>query len=145
MRDRFRRAFLLIDAKHGLKKNDLLLLDQFGQEGISFQIVLSKIDRVKPDAVAKLFEEVRHLMENGIKGMNAGLGEILATAADPAKKGVKKVGLSELRWAVMVACGLENSVLTGRNSLRDERLALEEQLEEQLEGGENYEENYRQN
>lgn len=124
---RFRRAFLLIDAKHGLKKNDLLLLEQFGQEGISFQIVLSKIDRVKPDDVSKLFEDVRGLMETGIAGMNAGLGEILATSGDPARKGEKKVGMSELRWSVMVACGLE-SVGFGESS-RIAKIGLEEQLE----------------
>jgi GTP-binding protein len=98
---------LLIDAKHGLKKNDLQLLEQFGQEGISYQIVLSKIDRVKPKDLEKLFKEVRDLMENGIPGANAGLGEILATAGDPAKKGEKKVGLSDLRRAILVASGLE--------------------------------------
>ncbi|KAH0611978.1 uncharacterized protein H6S33_010030 [Morchella sextelata] len=106
-RKQFRRAFLLIDAKHGLKKNDLQLLEQFGQEGISYQIVLSKIDRVKPKDLEKLFKEVRDLMENGIPGANAGLGEILATAGDPAKKGEKKVGLSDLRRAILVASGLE--------------------------------------
>ncbi|KAI5837806.1 P-loop containing nucleoside triphosphate hydrolase protein, partial [Morchella snyderi] len=106
-RKQFRRAFLLIDAKHGLKKNDLQLLEQFGQEGISYQIVLSKIDRVKPEDLEKLFKEVRDLMENGIPGANAGLGEILATAGDPAKKGEKKVGLSDLRRAILVASGLE--------------------------------------
>ncbi|KAH8150139.1 uncharacterized protein LAJ45_05825 [Morchella importuna] len=106
-RKQFRRAFLLIDAKHGLKRNDLQLLEQFGQEGISYQIVLSKIDRVKPKDLEKLFKEVRGLMENGIPGANAGLGEILATAGDPAKKGEKKVGLSDLRRAILVASGLE--------------------------------------
>lgn len=123
---RFRRAFLLIDARHGLKQNDILLLRQFGREGISFQIVLSKIDRVKPEDVAKLFEFVRHFMHTGIGGMNAGLGEILATSAAPIRKGEKKVGMSELRWAIMVACGLENVRLGGS---RNAKIGLEEQIE----------------
>lgn len=123
---RFRRAFLLIDARHGLKQNDILLLRQFGHEGISFQIVLSKIDRVKPEDIAKLFEFVRHFMHTGIGGMNAGLGEILATSAAPIRKGEKKVGMSELRWAIMVACGLENVRLGGS---RNAKIGLEEQIE----------------
>lgn len=130
-KSRFRRAFLLVDAKHGLKKNDLLLLQQFGQEGISFQIVLSKIDRVKPDEVTKLFDLVRGVMEKGIGGTNAGLGEILATAAAPIRKGEKKVGMSELRWAIMVACGLENVRL---GAPRGAKIGLEEQIEAQIEG-----------
>lgn len=63
--------------------------------------------------------------------MNAGLGEILATSAAPIRKGEKKVGMSELRWAIMVACGLEN---VSFGSSRNAKLELEDQIGGQIEG-----------
>ncbi|KAL7269977.1 hypothetical protein RUND412_007329 [Rhizina undulata] len=106
-RKQFRRAFVLIDAKHGVKPADMMLLEHLGTEGISYQIVLSKVDRLNPHdgSLRKVFEDIKYLMETGLAGVS-GLGEILATAADPSKKGAVKIGISELRWAVMVAGGL---------------------------------------
>lgn len=73
-------------------------------------------------------------MHTQIGGTNAGLGEILATSAAPIRKGEKKVGMSELRWAIMVACGLENVRFGGS---RNARMGLEEQIEVQVQGEEN--------
>jgi GTP-binding protein len=102
---RLRRAFVLIDAKHGPKPMDLLLLEQLGNLGISYQVVLSKIDRLshKDDSLQRAFEDTKRLVVES-PGVS-GLGEVLGVAADPARKG-PKLGISGLRWAILRACGI---------------------------------------
>jgi GTP-binding protein len=105
-KNRFRRAFVLIDAKHGPKSSDLMLLERLGREGVSYQIVLSKIDKLSPfnGDLERAFLDTKYLMETGLGGVS-GLGEVLGVAGDPAKKG-PKIGINDLRWSIMVACGL---------------------------------------
>jgi len=105
-RKQFRRAFVLIDAKHGPKSSDLMLLERLGREGVSYQIILSKIDKLSPfnGDLQRAFLDTKYLMETGLGGVS-GLGEVLGVAGDPAKKG-PKIGINDLRWSIMVACGL---------------------------------------
>jgi GTP-binding protein len=49
-----KRVFVLIDSRHGLKKNDLEVLDLLDKAAVSYQIVLTKTDKIKPPAVEKL-------------------------------------------------------------------------------------------
>ena len=42
------RVYVLIDARHGLKPADAPMLDALGQAAVSHQIVLTKIDELKP-------------------------------------------------------------------------------------------------
>ena len=42
-----RRVFLLIDARYGFKKNDCEIMDFLDQCSIPYQIILSKIDKLK--------------------------------------------------------------------------------------------------
>jgi GTP-binding protein len=44
-----RRVFLLIDARHGLKPTDEPLMQELDRAGVSYQVVLTKADKVKPD------------------------------------------------------------------------------------------------
>lgn len=83
-----------------------MILDQLGNLGVSYQIVLSKIDKlsVKKQYVENAFEKTRTLVQES-PGV-VGLGEVLGVAGDPAKKGVPKLGVSGLRAAVLRACGL---------------------------------------
>jgi GTP-binding protein len=51
-----RRTCLLIDARHGLKETDRPLVSLFDGCGVSYQIVLTKLDKLRPaeiDAVAR--------------------------------------------------------------------------------------------
>lgn len=41
------RVFVLIDGRHGLKKNDLDVLDELDKAAVSYQIVLTKGDQLK--------------------------------------------------------------------------------------------------
>ncbi|KAK6344131.1 hypothetical protein TWF696_007775 [Orbilia brochopaga] len=121
-RKQFRRAFLLIDAMHGVKELDRMIMESFAQMGISYQLVLSKVDRLddggrgakakataaaggkkkqkEQQGLSEVFMEVQGAMER--YGGHAGLGEILATSTQPVK-----TGIADLRWAVLRAAGLE--------------------------------------
>jgi len=43
-----RRVFVLVDARHGLKPNDLETLNLLDETAVSYQIVLTKADKLKP-------------------------------------------------------------------------------------------------
>lgn len=49
-----KRVFLLVDARHGLKPVDDTLMDELDRAGVSYQIVLTKADKVKPTELAAL-------------------------------------------------------------------------------------------
>lgn len=45
-RTTLKRVYLLIDARHGVKKNDAEVLDLLDRAAVSYQIVLTKIDKI---------------------------------------------------------------------------------------------------
>jgi len=51
-----RRTCLLIDARHGLKPVDRPLMDMFDETAVSFQIVLTKADKVKAEELDGLLK-----------------------------------------------------------------------------------------
>ena len=54
-----KRAYLLIDARHGLKPNDLDALPVLDKAAVSYQIVLTKADKVKPPELSETIATVR--------------------------------------------------------------------------------------
>jgi len=92
----------LIDSQHGPKASDLMLLESLGRQAIPYQIVLSKVDRTiaKYGSLQKPLEDIKYLLDTGVGGVS-GLGEVIGVSSlkNP------KVGISELRWSIMVACG----------------------------------------
>ena len=55
-RPTLRRVVLLVDARHGLKASDLAVMGLLDQAAVSYQVVLTKIDKIKPpelDAVMR--------------------------------------------------------------------------------------------
>lgn len=57
-RPNLRRVLLLIDARHGLKEADLGIMERLDESAVSYQIVLTKTDKVKPAALAELEVEI---------------------------------------------------------------------------------------
>ncbi|MGI9351672.1 MAG: ribosome biogenesis GTP-binding protein YihA/YsxC [Rhizobiaceae bacterium] len=53
-RTTLRRVFVLIDARHGIKPNDEEVFDLLDKAAVSYQIVLTKADKVKQTALGKL-------------------------------------------------------------------------------------------
>lgn len=51
-----RRVFVLVDARHGLKANDLEMLDKLDETAVSYQIVMTKADKPKKVDLAKNIE-----------------------------------------------------------------------------------------
>ena len=116
---RLRRAFLLVDALHGLKRSDEELLSLFRQHAISHQIILSKVDRIlfpkgtpsparlerNLPELERICEELRIKVQPGIRDGPEALGEIVTCSSETVISG-SKLGINSVRWAVLAATGL---------------------------------------
>jgi GTP-binding protein len=58
-RPQLRRVFVLIDARHGIKENDHEVMSMLDEAAVSYQIVLTKIDKLKKGEIETRLEEVR--------------------------------------------------------------------------------------
>ncbi|MHA6287466.1 ribosome biogenesis GTP-binding protein YihA/YsxC [Maricaulis sp. CAU 1757] len=56
-RANLKRVYLLIDSRHGLKPVDEKIMDVFDEAAVSYQIVLTKSDKIKPPAVKRVTDE----------------------------------------------------------------------------------------
>ena len=54
-----RRAFVLIDARHGVKAVDEDILKLLDQSAVTFQVVLTKTDKLKAGELDKVLDQVR--------------------------------------------------------------------------------------
>ena len=82
-----KRVFLLIDSRHGFKKVDLEIMKMLDKAAVTYQIVLTKIDKISDKALSKVLEETtKALIEHA-----AAYPKVLATSAE------KNIGLSPLR------------------------------------------------
>ncbi|MFT4620052.1 MAG: GTP-binding protein [Sulfitobacter sp.] len=54
-----RRAFVLIDARHGVKTVDAEILSLLDKSAVPFQVVLTKADKISLDDKAKVLDQVR--------------------------------------------------------------------------------------
>lgn len=77
-RPNLRRVFLLIDARHGLKPSDAQAMDAFDLAAVSYEVVLTKADKLKP-AVADA-EAARTLA--AVSRRPAAFPRVLATSAE---------------------------------------------------------------
>ncbi|ESR26979.1 ribosome biogenesis GTP-binding protein YihA/YsxC [Lutibaculum baratangense] len=53
-----RRVYVLIDARHGVKANDEPIFKTLDEAAVSYQAVLTKVDKLKQAEVAKVVESV---------------------------------------------------------------------------------------
>jgi len=95
-RPNLKRAYLLIDARHGLKDVDAEALDAFDIAAVSYQIVLTKADKLKPAEVAAVTERTL----KAIAKRPAAFPRVLATSAE------KGTGVPELRAEIVAACAV---------------------------------------
>ncbi|EDZ48463.1 hypothetical protein RBY4I_3686 [Rhodobacterales bacterium Y4I] len=58
-RQNLRRAFVLIDSRHGVKKVDEDIMKLLDSAAVTFQCVMTKADKVKEKDRAKVLEQVR--------------------------------------------------------------------------------------
>jgi GTP-binding protein len=85
-----RRTLLLIDARHGLKETDQPWLEMFDEAAVSYQVVLTKADKMKPDELARGLERLASELARHV----AAHPEIAVTSAHEAR------GVAELRAAL---------------------------------------------
>lgn len=85
-----RRTCLLVDARHGLKPIDFEVMAMLDQAAVNYQIILTKSDKIKPDALQRLIERIA--IE--AKSHTALHPEIIATSS---RKGT---GIAHLRAAL---------------------------------------------
>jgi len=51
-----KRALVLVDARHGLKESDREMMRMLDEAAVSYHLVLTKADKVKPSALGALYE-----------------------------------------------------------------------------------------
>jgi len=76
-RPNLRRVYVLVDARHGLKDNDLDALKRLDKAAVSYQIVLTKADKLKPADLDRVVAETTA----AISKRPAAHPEIVATSA----------------------------------------------------------------
>lgn len=90
-----KRVYVLIDSRHGIKKNDDEVLSLLDKAAVSYQIVLTKTDKIKAPGVAKLIAET----QEKIRKRPAAYPVVLSTSSE------KGDGLDQLRGAISEAIG----------------------------------------
>ncbi len=88
-----KRAFLLIDSRHGIKEVDREIMKMLDGAAVSYRIVLTKTDKIKASELAAV--EAATLEE--LRKHSAAFPLICATSAE------KKGGIDALREAVLEA------------------------------------------
>jgi len=92
-RPSLRRVYLLIDARHGLKPPDAEAMDALDRAAVSYQIVLTKADKLKPSAVEA---QVAATLA-GVSKRAAAFPRVVAASA------VTAAGLADLRAEIAAA------------------------------------------
>lgn len=90
-----KRAFVLIDSRHGVKAADHEIMDLLDVAAVSFQAVLTKADKPKASHLAKVTES----LHSDLAKHPAAFPEVLTTSAE------KGEGLAALRAAIVLAGG----------------------------------------
>ena len=86
-----RRVFLLIDSRHGIKDSDLELMGMLDETAVTYQLILTKVDKLKKSEVEKV--EAKTL--KAIAKRPAAFPELICTSSE------KKRCLDELRAEIV--------------------------------------------
>ena len=89
-RQTLRRAFVLIDARHGIKKVDHEILSSLDKSAVTFQIVLTKTDKIKSPDFSTLIKSV----SDDLSFHSAAYPEIIITSSNSG------LGIPDLRSAI---------------------------------------------
>ncbi len=93
-RQTLRRAFVLIDHRHGIKSVDREILSMLDAAAVTFQVVLTKADKVGEPARAAVLEQVRETLNAHV----AAFPEIIVTSSE------KGEGIADLRAVIAGLC-----------------------------------------
>lgn len=90
-RTTLKRVYILIDSRHGIKKNDADVLELLDKAAVSYQVVLTKSDKIKSNALENLITTTKTKLQKH----PAAYPELIATSSE------KSIGLEELRAAIL--------------------------------------------
>jgi len=90
-----KRALVLVDSRHGLKDVDREVMTMLDEAAVSYRLVLTKADKIKPTELTR----TRDLVAVEARKHVAAHPDILATSSETG------LGLPELRAAVLEAIG----------------------------------------
>lgn len=82
-RPNLRRVFLMIDSRHGLKKDDKDIMKMLDDAAVPYQIILTKADKISKEELDKVLQKTL----DEIKSHAAALNDIIITSSE------KKIGL----------------------------------------------------
>lgn len=89
-RANLRRVFVLIDSRHGIKKIDEEIMDMLDKAAVTYQIVLTKTDKISEKELNKILDDTNKKIEKH----TAAYVSIIATSSE------KNLGLDELKAEV---------------------------------------------
>ena len=92
-RSTLKRVYALIDSRHGIKKNDDEVFTLLDKAAVSYQIVLTKTDKIKQSALPALLADTLAKLARH----PAAHPEILSTSSE------KSEGIEEMRAALIKA------------------------------------------
>jgi GTP-binding protein len=90
-----KRAFVLIDSRHGIKDVDREIMKMLDDAAVSYQLVLTKADKIKATELA----EVTHGTSEEARKHVAAFPGVIATSSEGG------LGIDELRRAVIESIG----------------------------------------
>ncbi|MBL4692484.1 MAG: YihA family ribosome biogenesis GTP-binding protein [Magnetovibrio sp.] len=94
-RPQLKRVLVLVDARHGLKDTDHTIMKMLDSAAVSYQIVFTKIDKVKPPALEKLLAKTQAELAKHV----ASFPIIRCTSS------AKKIGIEALRAEIAQLAG----------------------------------------
>lgn len=95
-RPSLRRVLVLVDARHGFKESDRATMALLDEAAVSYQVVLTKADKLRPEELAARAAETNREVATHV----AAHPEILATSARTGR------GVPELRAALAAVAAL---------------------------------------
>lgn len=101
LRRELRRVYLLISAAEGFDDNDRSMLQLFTEQGVPFEIVFTKCDRLKSIKVID-----KYLKDEDILSLPSD-PTLIFTNSEINKKFPARRGISDLRASIFQACNLE--------------------------------------
>ncbi|MEO0810873.1 MAG: ribosome biogenesis GTP-binding protein YihA/YsxC, partial [Pseudomonadota bacterium] len=88
-----RRVYILVDSRHGLKDVDTLILDLLDEAAVPYQLILTKMDKLKVGEV----EKALHATQDAVATRAAAFPFALATSSE------EKQGMAELKVSILGA------------------------------------------
>ncbi|MCD8525603.1 MAG: ribosome biogenesis GTP-binding protein YihA/YsxC [Alphaproteobacteria bacterium] len=77
-RPNLRCAFVLVDARHGLKENDLEIMGMLDEAAVAYRIIMTKGDKIKPTELTAVSEKT----QAALKKRAAAFPDVLPTSAE---------------------------------------------------------------